>query len=128
MMSLQDYKNAKDIKHLVAKLFEARQVAHNVHLQTKSYSAHKALDEFYSSLLEFTDDLIETYQGQYGIITGYEKLIVVEPVGDIESYIEDCAKIFNVAKEGMKDSHLKNIMEEIIALTYKTLYKLRNLK
>jgi len=127
-MSLQDYKNAKDIKHLVAKLFEARQVAHNVHLQTKSYSAHKALDEFYSGLLDFSDSFIETYQGQYGIITGYEKLIVIEPVTDVESYIEDCAKIFNVAKEGLKDSHLKNIMEEIIALTYSTLYKLKNLK
>lgn len=128
MMSLQDYKNAKDIKYLVAKLFEARQVAHNVHLQTKSYSAHKALGEFYSELLDFADSLIETYQGQHGIITGYEKLIVIEPVTDVESYIEDCAKIFNVAKEGLKDSHLKNIMEEIIALTYSTLYKLKNLK
>jgi DNA-binding ferritin-like protein len=128
MMSLQDYKNAKDVKHLVAKLFEARQVAHNVHLQTKSYSVHKALNKFYDELLDFVDSFVETYQGQYGILTGYEKLIVVEPVSDIETYIEDCAKIFNVAKEGLKDSHLKNIMEEIIALTYSTLYKLKNLK
>lgn len=128
MMSLQDYKNAKDVKHLVAKLFEARQVAHNVHLQTKSYSVHKALNTFYDELLEFIDTFVETYQGQYGIISGYEKLIVIEPVSDVETYIEDCAKIFNVAKEGLKDSHLKNIMEEIIALTYGTLYKLKNLK
>lgn len=128
MMSLQDYKNAKDIKGLIAKLFEARQVSHNAHLQTKSYSQHVALGEFYNSLLSFSDDLIETYQGQYGIVTGYEKMMDIEPVKDIEVYIDDCVKIFSAAKDGLKDSHLKNIMEEIIALTYKTLYKLKNLK
>jgi len=128
MISLQDYKNSKDIRGLIAKLFESRQVAHNVHLQTKSYSKHKALNKFYEEILDFTDKLIESYQGQYGIVTGYEKMISIEPVSEVENYLEDCAKIFISAKEGLKDSHLKNIMEEIISLTYTTLYKLKNLK
>lgn len=128
MLSLKDYKNAKDIKNLVAKLFEARQVAHNVHLQTKSYAQHKALNGFYEGILNLTDSLVETYQGQYGILRGYEELIVIEPVNEIEMYLEDCAKIFTLGRESISDSHLKNIMEEIIALTYSTLYKLKNLK
>lgn len=128
MLSLKDYKNAKDIKNLVAKLFESRQVAHNVHLQTKSYAQHKALNGFYENILDFTDTFVETYQGQYGILSGYEKLIIIEPVNEIETYLEDCAKIFSIAKDSMDDSHLKNIMEEIISLTYKTLYKLKHLK
>jgi hypothetical protein len=128
MISLQDYKNAKDIRALIAKLFESRQVSHNVHLQTKSYSQHKALNKFYDEILELSDELIETYQGQYGIVTGYEKMIIIEPVTKIESYLEDCNAIFLAAKDGFKDSHLKNIMEEIISLTYRTLYKLKNLK
>ena len=84
MLSLKDYKNAKDIKNLVAKLFESRQVAHNVHLQTKSYAQHKALNGFYENILYFTDTFVETYQGQYGILSGYEKLIIIEPVNEIE--------------------------------------------
>lgn len=128
ILSLQEYKDAKDIRFLIAKLFESRQIAHNVHLQTKSYSEHKALNEFYNKILDLADDFIETYQGQYGIVTGYEKMIVIEPVKDVESYLEDCAKVFASAKEGLKDSHLKNIMEEIISLVYSTLYKLKNLK
>ena len=128
MISLQDYKNSKDIRGLIAKLFESRQVAHNVHLQTKSYSKHKALNEFYDEILGLSDELIETYQGQYGIVTGYDTMINIETVTDVEAYLEDCAKIFISAKEGLKDSHLKNIMEEIISLTYRTLYKLKNLK
>jgi hypothetical protein len=129
MISLSDYKNANNIKNLVQKLFEARQVAHNVHLQTKSYSCHKALNSFYDDLLGFTDKFIETYQGQYGIITGYEK-IEINPVTEIEEYLEDCAKIFILGRDGMKNSnsHLKNILDEIVALTYQTLYKLKNLK
>ena len=130
MLSLKDYKNSQNIIYLVAKLFEARQVSHNVHLQTKSYSEHKALNEFYDEILEFTDLLVESYQGQHGILTGYEKLIQIEPVTDIVEYLEDCIQMFLISKKSIdeKDSHIKNIMEEIIALTYKTLYKLKNLK
>lgn len=128
MMSLQQYKNSNNIKSLVAKLFEARQVAHNVHLQTKSYSEHNALNSFYNGILDLTDSLVESYQGQYGILTGYEKLIQIEPVNEMVNYLEDCAKIFALGRDGMKDSHLKNILDEIVALTYSTLYKLKNLK
>lgn len=126
-MSLKDYKNSKDVKGLVKKLFESRQVAHTAHLQTKSYAVHKALDEYYNDILDLTDKFVETYQGQYGILTGYEQ---VEPsvVSDIEGYLEDCAKIFSAGRESLKDSHLQNIMDEIVALTYQTLYKLKNLK
>lgn len=129
MISLQDYKNSKSVKTLVRKLFESRQVAHNVHLQTKSYSLHKALDGFYNDILDHTDTFVETYQGQYGILTGYEKLDV-SPLDEsgIEDYLKDCAEIFTIARDSMKDSHLKNIMEEIIATTYRTLYKVRFLK
>ena len=127
MISLQDYNKSKDVKSLVSKLFEVRQVAHNVHLQTKSYSAHKALGDFYETLLDLTDDFVETYQGQHGILSGYEK-IDVSPVADVESYLDGAVKIFAAARENLKESHLQNIMDEIVALTYKTLYKLKNLK
>ena len=127
MMSLKDYKNSKDVKSLIKKMFESRQVSHNVHLQTKSYAQHKALNGFYDGILDLTDKFIETYQGQYGIVTGYES-IEVNAVSDVESYLEDCAKIFAMGRDGLKDSHLQNIMDEVIALTYQTLYKLKNLK
>jgi len=59
-----------------SKLFEVRQVSHIFHLQVQgdmgSGWQHEALGEFYNEILEFTDDLIETYQGQYGIVEGYE--------------------------------------------------------
>jgi hypothetical protein len=129
VMSLKEYKDAKSIKKLVEKMFEVRQTSHNVHLQTKSYSTHKALNSYYSDILELTDNFVETWQGQYGILTGYEN-IQVTPIEDIVSYLEDAAKIFMTGRDSLKetDSHLKNILDELVSTTYSTLYKLKYLK
>jgi hypothetical protein len=126
MLSIEEYKQSKNVKGLVQKMFEARQVTHSLHLKTKSFSEHKALDDFYSSLLEYIDDFVETYQGQYGILEGYD--IETKQVKSATEYLEDCAKLFAVGRESLKDSHLQNIIDEIVALTYKTIYKLKNLK
>jgi hypothetical protein len=126
MLSLQEYKQSKGAKGLVQKMFEARQVAHNLHLKSKSLSEHKALHGFYDDLLEYIDDFVETYQGQYGLLGDSE--ISVEPVASAVEYLEDCAKLFSVGRNSLKDPHLQNILDEVVALTYKTIYKLKFLK
>jgi hypothetical protein len=128
-MSLEDYKKSKTIEGLVQKLFESRQVTHNAHLKTKSYAQHVALQEYYDSVLTFVDDFVETYQGQYGLLSNYEKLST-DSSSSIEDYMEDAVKIFSAAREiiNKKDTHLANILDEIIALAYKTIYKLKYLK
>jgi len=126
MLSLQEYKQSKGAKGLVQKMFEARQVAHNCHLKTKSFAEHEALGKFYEGLLEFVDDFVETYQGQYGLLGDAE--FEVGSVASPAEYLEDCARLFAVGRDSLKDSHLKNIMDEVIALTYKTIYKLKFLK
>ena len=126
MISLQEYKQSKGALGLVQKMFEARQVAHNLHLKTKSYSEHKALGDFYEDLLGRIDEFVETYQGQHGMLGDFE--INVKSVSDAVAYLEDCAKLFSVGRDSLKDSHLKNIMDEVIAGTYRTIYKLKFLK
>jgi len=126
MLSIEEYKQSKNIKGLVQKIFEARQVTHNLHLKSKSFSEHKALEEFYTDLLEHLDEFVETYQGQYGILEGYE--IETQQVKNSIEYLEDSVKLFSVGRESLKDGHLQNIMDEIIALTYRTIYKLKFLK
>jgi hypothetical protein len=126
MLSIQEYKQSKSVKGLVQKMFEARQVAHTCHLKTKSYAEHKALNGFYEDILELADKFVETYQGQYGILSGYE--IQTQPVSDPTEYLEDCAVLFKMGKDELNDSHLQNIMEEVVALTYQTIYKLKFLK
>lgn len=110
---------------LINKLFEARQMAHNEHLRTKKYSAHKALDGFYSDILDMIDQLVEVYQGEFGI-TEFATQIKVEQV-DIIQYLESVAKMLKGANGALKDSHshYKNILDEMTALTYRTIYKLK---
>lgn len=125
MLDIKEFKN-KEVNRFVEKMFEARQVAHNYHLKTKSYSEHKALDDFYGELLNHIDDFVETYQGQYGLLNNLK--INVTDQDDIVSYLKEfCVKIKDF-RETLKENHLQNILDEIVSLTYKTIYKLRFLK
>ena len=113
----------------ISKLFEARQQAHVSHLKTTSFAAHKALDEFYSGILDLADDFVETFQGQYGLVERYAGLSV-DPNADMIAYLDNLVKILRGLNEIIpaQDSHLLNIRDEILGLTYKTIYKLKFLK
>lgn len=126
MLTLQEFKQSKGAKGLVQKMFEARQVAHNCHLKTKSFAEHEALGSFYEGVLGLADEFAESYQGQYGLLGDLE--VQVGPVSNPTEYLEDCAKFFAVGRDALKDSHLQNIMDEVVALTYRTVYKLKFLK
>lgn len=118
-----------------SKLFEARQMAHIFHLQVKGKEGsgweHKALNDFYDNILELTDDLIETYQGQFGVVEGYE-MIDTAATSKIESkeYLKKLAEYIKIERKQIPadESHLHNIIDEIVSLIYKTIYKLENLK
>lgn len=127
MKTIKDLK-AITIEQFASLLFEARNVTHINHLKSKSYSEHIALNDFYNKMLELADEFIETYQGQYGIIniTNEEKSVDNSSITYLTDFAEKIRK-FNSSID-QKDSHLKNIIDEITALTYKTLYKLKNLR
>ena len=123
-------KTIKELKELKTEqfyglLFNARTMTHKMHLETKSYAIHKALNDFYSEIEDLADEYIECFQGQYGILTFEETSIDKDdPINYISEFIEKTKKYQNT----IKYSHLKNIIDEIVALSYKTLYKLKHLK
>lgn len=115
-----------------SKLFESREMAHVYHLQVKgdegSYAAHMALGSYYDGVLEFIDDLIETYQGQYDIIEGYDIIDTnTTRSKDKIEYFKELAEFIKTERKCISndDTHLHNIIDEVVALVYKTLYKLR---
>ena len=117
-----------------SKLFEARQMAHIFHLQVNGKPGsgweHIALNEFYDGILPLIDDLIETYQGQYGIVEGYETIENSSAEYDSLKYIKSFTEYLSSNRSiiSEKDSHLHNIIDEIVALSYKTIFKLTNMK
>ena len=113
----------------VGHLFLARDVAHSVHLNTRSYAKHKALASFYDKIVDFADDFAEAYQGRHGLM-GPISLMSAKKNGNIIEFLEDSlseieANRYKVCEE--KDSAIQNIIDEIVALYLSTLYKLKHL-
>jgi hypothetical protein len=116
--------------NIIAVLFLSRDVAHREHLRTTSYAAHKALNEFYDSVVDIADELAETCQGRYGIIKDIPYL-APENVQDIVAQLE--AHLYTVEKLRYKDldkedTAIQNIVDEVVGLYLTTLYKLRTFK
>ena len=65
-----------DVEAFFSKLFESKEMSHIYHLQTKgeegSYAKHMALGSYYEDVLDLIDEIIEVYQGQYGIVENYQ--------------------------------------------------------
>lgn len=116
-----------------SKLFESREMAHVYHLSVKgdmgSYAAHVALGAYYEGILEFIDDLIEIYQGQYGLVENFEIIDTTSTKTQTPiEYFEDLVSFVKSERNNSlsaEDTHLQNIVDEVIALIYKTLYKLK---
>lgn len=128
MKSYNQYKNGKSVPGVFfGNLMAVRQNAHILHLGSKSYAEHKALGSFYEALVDLADSLIETYQGQYGLVN-IEQTINNEK--DAETFMKKAAEEFAQAHDIFeeKDTHLHNIVDEIVALAYQTHYKLKFLK
>lgn len=115
-----------------SKLFESREMAHIYHLQVNgemgSHAKHTALGDYYEGVLGFVDDLIEIWQGQYGIIEEYDVIDTSETKSkDTIEYFNELARFIKEERKCIpaEDTHLHNIIDEVVAIVYKTLYKLK---
>lgn len=112
---------------LIGKLFLARDVAHSVHLSTRSYSKHMALGGFYDGVIDLADKFAEAYQGRNGLI-GTIELQSADGAKNIVSFLESQLKDIEDMRyrvAGKDDTALQNILDEIVGLYLSTLYKLK---
>ena len=111
----------------VGTLFLARDVAHSVHLNTRSFAKHTALNEFYDAIVDLADKFAEAYQGRHGMI-GPITLMSAKKTGNILEFLQDSlADIEKMRYEvcDKSDSPLQNIIDEIVGLYLQVLYKLK---
>ncbi len=111
----------------VGMLFLARDVTHSVHLNTRSYAKHKALQKFYENIIDLADGFAEAYQGRHGLI-GPISLMSAKKTGNVVEFLQDqLAEIekyrYDVCEKD--DTPIQNLIDGIIELYLSTLYKLR---
>ena len=108
-------------------MFLARDVAHSVHLNTRSFAKHSALNEFYNSIVELADNFAEAYQGRHGLI-GPITLMSAKKTTDIIEFLKDSLNDVETLRYKVcdkTDTALQNIIDEIVGQYLSTLYKLR---
>jgi len=111
----------------IGMMFLARDVTHSVHLNTRSYAKHKALQKFYENIIDLADGFAESYQGRHGLIgpIGLQSAKKTTNVIEfLESQLEEIEKCrYEVCEK--TDTPLQNLIDGIIELYLSTLYKLR---
>lgn len=120
----------EEIAKFIATLMASRNQAHVFHLQTQSYAAHKALDDYYGGIVDLIDSYAEMAQGRYGIITGYAatSMTLFEDDNPIKYFTGLLKFVDSIRNTLPQDGELNNTVDEISGLISSTLYKLRFLK
>lgn len=113
-------------EQFVSMVLLARDTAHLEHWKTKSYAQHKALNEFYDSVLELIDGFVEQYQGYYAKrmdITRAED----DGKGSIRELLEYQCEWIEMKRYKIcdkDDTALQNTIDEIVRQYQSTLYML----
>ncbi len=119
------------VGQFVSTLMASRTQAHIFHLQTPSFAAHTALQLYYEGIIPLVDGFVESYQGKYGVITGYGNIALqeYESCEAIIMFFETLCMYIEKSR-GMvcQSSYLQNQIDTIVELIKSTIYKLRFLK
>ena len=111
----------------VGTLFLARDVAHSVHLNTRSFSKHMALQTFYDGIIDHADAFAEAYQGRHGLM-GPITLHSAKKTANIIEFLQASLAEIEAARYDVcdkSDSSLQQLIDNIVELYLTTLYKLR---
>ena len=117
-----------DINEMVKKVFTTRNLVHFEHWNTKSFASHLALGDLYDIIVEEVDNLVETYQGEFGLLEGLEtdsaKLSgsIIERIQSDADWVK--ANRSSIAKGS---TTIENLLDGVMGAYNKTLYKLKNL-
>jgi hypothetical protein len=111
----------------VGLLFLGRDVAHSVHLNTRSFSKHMALNTFYDEIVGLADSFAEAYSGRHGLI-GQIAVPANKKTASIIDFLQGQLDEIEAVRYDVvdkKDTAIHNLIDEIVALYLSTLYKLR---
>lgn len=120
------------LEELVSRVFATRNATHLAHWRAKgpgSYARHMALGDFYDSLIDKIDGIVEAHQGATGKLVGLVNLNAADTRSDVAA---KCADDCNwIAKNRDKIANgipaIENLLDDLCDLYLTTIYKLKNL-
>ena len=130
---------------LVARCFAARTTAHYAHLTTGSYAQHMALGDFYDAIASSADEFVEAYMAVFGKLSTSDfpaiRLSTADPITqlkDLRTWIaanrEEVCEAYDDKDGEQAESNdvdcteLANLVDNILAVVDRALYKLKFLK
>jgi hypothetical protein len=116
---------SKAAAKFIGTLLHSGTVAHIMHFQTRSFSQHMALGEFYDEIIDLVDAVAEAYQGKYGIITGYNADVFTLPKGEPVGYLQDLSSFVATNRDFCDDSEIQNLIDSVADQIDSTMYKLK---
>jgi hypothetical protein len=123
-------KSSSGFKDMVSILLHSQTQVHIFHLQTKSYSEHKALQGYYEGIDGLVDGLIESYQGKYDVITQYNSVKNEDYKSNeqVIKYFKVLDTMIEKNRKSVKESFIQNQIDTVQELINSTVYKLKFLK
>jgi len=121
------------IENLIGLLFASRDYAHRAHLKSVSHAEHVALGKFYEEVIDLADRLTEAYQGRMIALSKSATRLNIPYIDEAsvaesptQTLIRHLTLIQEVRYQAVspKETALQNIIDEVVALYYSSLYQL----
>jgi hypothetical protein len=115
---------------LLITLLNSATIAHVLHLRSRSYAEHKALQKFYSELPDLVDAVIEAWQGRHSELVQYpDQMVEVSEHKDALEFVTFLKILVEDERYVLGDeSEIQNLVDDIAQLIDSTIYKLTFLK
>jgi hypothetical protein len=125
----EDAEKESPICELVERVFTTRNLVHFAHWSTGSFASHMALGELYDAIVDLVDDIVETYQGEFGLLSGLETECA-KSTDDILPIIKADADWLKANRTAIANGSrtIENMLDGLTGCYNKIIYKLTNLK
>jgi hypothetical protein len=117
------------VGEFVGTLLHSGTIVHFMHLQTKSYSVHKALQKYYESIVDAADTIAEAWQGCEGQIIDMYPQMFGNPAAEPLDYLTTIRDYVIANRDAIStSSNIQNEIDAVMTLLDSTIYRLTFLK
>lgn len=113
------------VANIFGTLQECVTITWRLHLKTRKYHIHIALNEFYDKALDIVDGIIEQYQGIYGVVEDTFTNCIVGDGKSESEYLTELKTFIENNRCVLGDhSEINSTIDEFLALIDSTIYKI----